>query len=106
MKNIKETIKTIKELRAKVTLPWLFPGNYPFDIQVKKPRESLSQHTERMPTSWHWDDGAYLVMCVNEMENLIAAYEELEKENEELKQALPIDSFVFGDGYGGVRDET
>lgn len=78
---MKDTMKKIKQLLNKIQpLPWHFQGNTPFDVQVKKPRESLSKHTERNPNSWHYDDGEYLALCVNEMPNLLKYVEDLEKE--------------------------
>ena len=76
---MKDTINKIKQKLTKIhPLPWYFQGNIPFDIEIKKPRESLSKHTEKNPNSWHYDDGEYLALCVNEMPNLLKYIEELE----------------------------
>jgi hypothetical protein len=77
---ILEIIKAFEERMKKIhPLPWEFSGNIPFDVQVRKPRESLSKHTDTNPCSWHYDDGCYVAMAVNHVPKLI---EEIKRLND------------------------
>lgn len=71
-------IEGLEKLLSKVELPWPFSGNIPFDIQVKRPRNSLSKHSSKNPCSWHYDDGQYLATAVHEVPKLIAYIKFLE----------------------------
>ena len=86
---MKETILKLKEQLNKIhPLPWVFPAKYPFDIQVDKPRHSLSKHTDKNKGSWHYDDGLYLATCVNEMPNILKYVWEFEDKIEKLEKEL------------------
>lgn len=83
-KEIQILITQIEQSLAKIhPLPWKFYANYPFDIQVRKPRESLSKHTEENPCSWHYEDGLYVALIVNTVPKLVEEIKRLNKLLEE-----------------------
>lgn len=83
---IQKTLEAIEEKLKKVALPWYGTSNYPFYVDVRKPRESLSKHDYKRPTYWHQDDGEYLFYCVNVMPDILKYVRKLEDELKELKK--------------------
>ena len=43
---------------------WEFNADIPFYVDMKKPRPSLSEHDDKHPTYWHYDDGSFVAMCL------------------------------------------
>ncbi len=85
-------------------------GNHPFDVELKKPRESLSKHTEVRPTSWHCDDANYLLLCVNEMPKILEYIEKLEvkleRQREEFNKRREQDEFINDKIFSDLWDEN
>lgn len=77
-RKIEDTLKYIKERLEKVQLPWTATGNYPFYVDVRKPRESLSKHDYERPSYWQVDDASYMLYCVNEMPAILEYIKDLE----------------------------
>ena len=78
---IQKTIEELETLLAKIhPLPWEWSANYPFYVDVSKPRPSLSKHDydNRRPTYWHSDDGYYMSAAVHSVPKLIAEIKRLE----------------------------
>jgi hypothetical protein len=86
-KEIKELIEEFKKDLTKIEPleNWTASSNYPFDIQIKKPRHSLSKHTDTRPTSWEYNDGVYMLRAVHSIPKLIAEIERLSNEKESTK---------------------
>lgn len=74
-----EAIESLKKaLKSIHPLPWEFSANVPFNVDLKKPRASLSKHDDERPTYWHYEDGLYAAIAVNAMPELLSYIEELE----------------------------
>lgn len=86
---MKEKLIRIEKLMHQISpLPWEFSANIPFDVQVKRPRESQSKYSSTNPHSWDYSDGIYLANCVNEMPNILKYVWELEDKIEKLKEEI------------------
>lgn len=85
------TSRDLKRLR-KIALdatpgPWgPWSGNYPFNVDVKKPAPSLSKHDHKRPTYWRWQDGLFVLefnpKVVLELLDRIQSLENPEKKEE------------------------
>lgn len=84
---IQQTIRLIEKSLKKVKLPWYGTSNYPFYVDIRKPRESLSKHDYKMPSYWQHDDGEYLLFCVNEMPKILEYIKDLEARIKRMREA-------------------
>lgn len=82
-RNVADILKSIQESLKKVKLPWTATENYPFYIDVRKPRESLSKHDSERLTYWDIYDGEYMLKCVNEMPKILKYIKSLERKLKE-----------------------
>ena len=55
--------------------PWTASGNVPFNVDLCKPRPSLSKHDANRPTYWHVDDAMFVLNARVMLPRLLDALE-------------------------------
>ena len=76
-------LKELRKIAEKATPgPWgPWTGNYPFNVDVRKPAPSLSKHDNERPTYWRYEDAVFVLRFSPEtVTMLINRIEELERE--------------------------
>lgn len=86
--SMEDRISQLEESFKKVVLPWVGISNYPFYVDIRKPRASHSKHDSDQPTYWNQDDGEYLLRCVNEMPEILQYIRDLERQLKNLKNQI------------------
>lgn len=59
---------------------WTASANLPFNVDVKKPRPSLSKHDDKCPTYWHMDDALFILNARQDVAFLLDLVKQLNKE--------------------------
>lgn len=78
--DIDERLKEIEErVKAMYAGKWVCNGNIPFNVDVVKPRSSLSKHDASRPTYWHMDDALFVLNARQDVLFLLDLVKQLTK---------------------------